>query len=52
MTETQRQAWNEALASGDADRIAELQHTLLVGIHRKIMNDDPTYAQAGWKGTE
>ena len=48
MTEHDRQEWNAAVAAGDGERIAELQDRHLLDISRRIMNDDPNYATAGW----
>ena len=46
----EREAWNDALASGDEQRITDTQDAVLDRIHRRIMNDpDSNYAQAGWK---
>lgn len=45
----EREAWNDALASGDEKRITDTQDAVLDRIHRRIMNDDPNYARAGWK---
>jgi hypothetical protein len=41
--------WNQALASGDEDRIEDEKERQLVEIHTRIMNDDPNYIEAGWK---
>lgn len=43
--------WNEALASGDADRAERVKTALLDQIHRRIMDDDAAYAAAGWTVT-
>lgn len=52
MTEGQRQAWNAAVARGDADEIEAMKDTLLVDVHTRIMNDDGNYAVAGWTPEE
>lgn len=52
MTEAQRQAWNAAVARGDADEIEAMRDALLVGIHTRIMNDDPNYTRGGWTPQE
>lgn len=44
----ERRRWNEALASGDEDRIAEAGRTLLDDVHARIMGDDENYTEAGW----
>ncbi len=49
MTEDERLAWNDAVASGDVDRIAREQDTALRRVHERIMNEDPNYGRAGWK---
>lgn len=49
MTEHERQEWNAAVAAGDQDAIERLQDAHLRAIHTRIMDDDPRYAQAGWK---
>jgi hypothetical protein len=48
VTETERDQWNAAVESGDRNLIAVLQERHLTAIHRRIMDDDPKYAKAGW----
>lgn len=48
MTETERQEWNAAVASGDAELIEALADRHLVRVARKIMSDDPNYRKAGY----
>lgn len=50
MTEEERQEWNAAVAAGDEGTIERLRDEHLVRIHTRIMNDDPRYAAAGWRG--
>lgn len=52
MTEDERREWNDAVASGDADRIDRLRDQHLTAIHRRIMDDTPNYQVAGWKSTQ
>lgn len=49
MTEAERLAWNATVASGDPERIAAAQASALDSVHRRIMDDDHNYRQAGWK---
>lgn len=49
MTDAERLAWNDAVASGNAERIAAAQAAALDSVNRRIMDDDPNYRQAGWK---
>lgn len=51
MDEAQRQAWNAALARGDAEEIEAMRDALLVDIHTRIMNDDGNYTRGGWTPT-
>lgn len=56
MSDAQRDAemreWNAALASDNQAWIDEARERILVGVHTRLMNDDPNYAQAGYKPTE
>jgi hypothetical protein len=42
------EAWNDAVRSGDPDRIEAAKVSTLTAIHKRIMDDDPNYRQAGW----
>jgi hypothetical protein len=44
--------WNDALASGDREWIAEARERILMGVHARIMDDDPNYHQAGYTPTD
>lgn len=45
----ERQAWNDALDSGDPDTVARTAHAVLEAVFTRIMNDDiDTYGQGGW----
>lgn len=50
--DTEREAWNTALASGDAERIEAERARALTAIHTRIMNEDPGYQAAGWRPTD
>ena len=49
MTEDERREWNAAVAAGDAETVDRLRDRHLLAIHRRIMDDDPDYREAGWK---
>lgn len=44
----ERDAWNEALASGDQDRIDRTRDAVLDRVNRRIIDGDPNYVEAGW----
>lgn len=44
--------WNAAVASDDAQRIAQAKTATLTAITERIMNDDPRAVLAGWKPTD
>lgn len=46
----ERERFDKALETGDPDEIARVRDEILDAINRRIMNDDPNYAKAGWKG--
>jgi hypothetical protein len=48
-TDSEVTEWNEVLARGDEAEIEAAQDRILVAIHRRIMDDDPNYAKAGWR---
>lgn len=41
--------WNLALAGGDEDEIELIRERNLASIHKRIMDDDPQYREAGWQ---
>lgn len=49
LTEQERQDWNAAVESGDATRIATMQHRLIRDLTARVMDEDDNYRRAGWR---
>lgn len=47
----ERNAWNDALASGDPARIDRTADDVLDRVHRRLLDGDPNYAAAGWEAS-
>jgi len=48
MTDEERTAWNDAVATGDPDTIDAARRVQLRIMFTRVMDDDPNYQRAGW----
>lgn len=44
----ERRRWNAVLQHGTQDQIDAMRDEVLNRIHTRIMDDDPSYLEAGW----
>lgn len=49
LRDVETRVWNGALAAGDPDRIERVRDIILTNSARRIMDDDPNYAAAGYR---